>query len=85
MICVGRYFRNPPGSEAEVAITVHDDFQDRGIGIFFVASMVKIAAKMESRLSSRMSTPKIMRCSMYFKRWPARLETKLAENIHYGL
>ncbi len=43
LICGARYVRLPQPQTAEVAVTVHDDFQHRGLGIFLIQLLARLA------------------------------------------
>jgi len=43
VICGARYVRLPKPDTAEVAITVHDDFQHRGLGTFLLQLLARLA------------------------------------------
>jgi RimJ/RimL family protein N-acetyltransferase len=82
MICVGRYCRNPVGSDAEIAVTVHDDFQGRGIGTFLVQTLMKIAREhgITTFGASVMADNSAM--MNVFHKVADKIETKLDSNIY---
>lgn len=43
LICGARYVRLPPPHTAEFAVTVHDDFQHRGLGAFLLQLLARLA------------------------------------------
>ena len=82
MICVGRYFRNPPGSEAEIAITVHDDFQHHDIGTFLVRTLMDIAREQgitSFTASVLAGNPAMMHV---FRNVAGKIETKLESDVY---
>ncbi len=45
IVAIGRYFLDPHTNRAEVAFTVRDDWQNRGIGTFLVKYLVTVARR----------------------------------------
>lgn len=43
LICGARYVKLPQPGTAEIALTVHDDFQHRGLGTFLLRLLAKLA------------------------------------------
>jgi acetyltransferase len=43
VICGARYVRLPKPAAAEIALTVHDDFQHRGLGTFLLQLLTRLA------------------------------------------
>jgi len=45
IIAIGSYYLNPKTNRAEVAFTVHDAWQRRGIGTFLLKHLMRIARR----------------------------------------
>lgn len=81
MICVGRYFRDPTGDAAEIAITVHDDFQHHDIGTFLVRTLADIAR--EHGITAFTVTVLADNAAMMhvFRKVAGQIEASLAEGV----
>jgi acyl-CoA hydrolase/GNAT superfamily N-acetyltransferase len=82
MVCVGRYFKNPASNDAEIAITVHDDFQHRGVGIFLARTLAKIAR--ENGIKNFTASVRADNQAMLhvFHKIAEKMETRLDANVY---
>lgn len=83
MIAVGRYARQPAGSEADVAITVHDDFHGRGIGTYLVQRLIRIARENGMTAFKASVLADNHRMLRVFQKAAAKLETRLENGAQH--
>lgn len=83
MLAIGRYFRNRATNEAEVAITVHDDFQGRGIGRYLLKQLMQIAVENGiGRFTAKVLVDN-QRMMAIFQEATGKLEVKTEGNLYH--
>jgi acetyltransferase len=81
MICVGRFIGDAETREAEVALTVHDDFQGRGIGPLLLKLLIKtarengFAALNAHVLRHNRAMPRL------FQKWAPDVESRMSSDV----
>jgi RimJ/RimL family protein N-acetyltransferase len=83
MICVGRYYRNPSGTDAEIAVTVHDDFQHHDIGTFLVRTLVDIACEHGITAFNASVLADNQAMMHVFRKVADKIEVKLDSGVYY--
>jgi acyl-CoA hydrolase/RimJ/RimL family protein N-acetyltransferase len=82
MICVGRYHRDPATNEAEVAFTVHDAFQGRGLGRRLAEALAVVARENGIGAFVALVLPDNPRMLRVLQRLPGTCETRLSDGVY---
>jgi GNAT superfamily N-acetyltransferase len=86
IIAVGRYYLDPKTNRAEVAFTVRDNWQDKGIGTFLLKQLIQTARRngIQGFTAEVLRDNKAMQA--VFHKSPTKVKSQLmAESYHFEL
>jgi len=84
MVCGARYVKLPAGEAAEFAITVHDDFQRRGLGKFLLKLLAGLAvAEGIQRFEADVMNSNQKMLNLFRKATSSRAGWHRTEDIHH--
>jgi RimJ/RimL family protein N-acetyltransferase len=82
IICIGRYCHGTVKSEAEIAITVHDEFQGRGIGTYLLKALMEIAAAKGIKIITATVLADNLAMMHVFHKVVLKMETRLDSDVY---
>jgi acyl-CoA hydrolase/GNAT superfamily N-acetyltransferase len=83
MVCVGRYHRNPANQEAEVAFTVHDEYQGHGVGQWLVDRLATIARENGVKVFTADVLAENHAMLQVFHKVAGRIESQLEAGVYH--
>jgi acyl-CoA hydrolase/RimJ/RimL family protein N-acetyltransferase len=81
ILAVGRYYREAGGTEAEVAFTVHDEWQGRGLGTLLLRHLVDIGRAEGLTAFTAYVLPDNRAMLAVFRRVSKHLQTKIESGV----
>jgi GNAT superfamily N-acetyltransferase len=83
LIGIGRYDLDPATNFAECAFTVHDDYQNQGLGSALLRRLTHLARQRQIEGFTAQVLVRNGRMMHVFQKWCSPLETRIADGVYY--